>query len=140
MLNARYGKWTVLDPNDYREKILCRCDCGTERMVGRRFLTYGKSKSCGCEQGAFLVGSSWNTEALAPDHSSKVEIGARFGRWTVISETEPRGKRRVALCECDCGTQKWIGTDNLLNKTSRSCGCLRRDAGRAVVKAETHGK
>jgi hypothetical protein len=133
MLNERYGKWTVVDPNDYRDKVLCRCDCGTERMVGRRFLTYGRSKSCGCESGAHLRGKTWNTAALAPEHAIAAVPGARFGRWTVIGDPEPRGKRRVVLCECDCGNQKQVGTDNLLKGTSKSCGCLKRDGARAAL-------
>lgn len=44
---ARFGRWTVLD-SGVRGKALCRCKCGTERLVARGNLTSGQSRSCGC--------------------------------------------------------------------------------------------
>jgi len=54
-LQAKFGRWTVLRkaPPKGRDKLatyFCRCDCGTEREVGRYLLTSGRSKSCGCLQ------------------------------------------------------------------------------------------
>jgi len=52
--NARFGAWTVLSqgPNGVsrRTRWLCRCDCGTERLVSTIHLTRGTSKSCGCKR------------------------------------------------------------------------------------------
>jgi hypothetical protein len=49
----RYGRWVVLQcikKNDInrRTKYLCRCDCGTEKIMFINQLTGGNSKSCGC--------------------------------------------------------------------------------------------
>lgn len=51
----RYGRWLVLsraeDVITRKAKIvcwLCRCDCGTERVVRGASLTNGASASCGC--------------------------------------------------------------------------------------------
>lgn len=52
----RYGKWTVIKSvplektyaNGLRTGWLCRCDCGTERVVTAKSLTSGESHSCGC--------------------------------------------------------------------------------------------
>lgn len=45
------NRWTVLDP-DVREKgrrkYLCRCDCGTERLLGPTDFVQSRTKSCGC--------------------------------------------------------------------------------------------
>lgn len=51
----RYGRWTVLSytgENTSRNncKWLCRCDCGTERVVNQKSLRSGQLKSCGCLQ------------------------------------------------------------------------------------------
>lgn len=57
MTGQKFHRWTVLkrvgtyeSPN--REgttpTYLCRCDCGTERVVIGRNVRYGVSKSCGC--------------------------------------------------------------------------------------------
>lgn len=47
----RFGRWTVI--GDKKRigrgyKVLCRCDCGTERYVNKSDLRLGKSRSCGC--------------------------------------------------------------------------------------------
>lgn len=52
----RYGKWAVIKSvpldktyaNGLRTGWLCRCDCGTERVVTAKSLTSGESRSCGC--------------------------------------------------------------------------------------------
>lgn len=49
-IGKRFGRWIVLDfANDWdNSKFLCRCDCGTEKIVRIYGLLYGRSKSCGC--------------------------------------------------------------------------------------------
>lgn len=47
------GRWTVLRRNDppsrgHRPLYVCRCSCGTERVVQGNHLTEGRTKSCGC--------------------------------------------------------------------------------------------
>lgn len=62
-------------------------------------------------------------------------IGHLFGRWIVIgfSHIRPKQKtrhwRRVWACQCSCEnkTQKAIDEIYLLNKESKSCGCIRND-------------
>ena len=66
-----------------------------------------------------------------------IEIGQRFGRWTVVSEAMP-GRRSSYVCRCDCGTERSVMRQNLLHPTkpSRSCGCGRE---RQLAVATTHG-
>ena len=52
MPGDRFGSWTVLEEagrNGTRKALqyLCKCDCGTERIVWRNNLVRGLSKSCG---------------------------------------------------------------------------------------------
>jgi hypothetical protein len=42
-----YGSWTVVS-QPTGDKWLCRCQCGTEKLVVARTLKSGTSKSCGC--------------------------------------------------------------------------------------------
>lgn len=51
----RFGKWTVLrmavrtaSDGHRRTACVCRCDCGTERVVYAQSLRAGMTKSCGC--------------------------------------------------------------------------------------------
>lgn len=59
-----------------------------------------------------------------------IEVGARFGRLTVI-ETGVyrqgwRNRHRAARCRCDCGQEVVVIDGNLRNGGSRSCGCSKR--------------
>lgn len=55
MTGQRFGKWTVLGmtartstDGHKRTACLCRCDCGTERVVYAQSLRNGQSRGCGC--------------------------------------------------------------------------------------------
>jgi hypothetical protein len=44
-----YNKLTILGfAPDTRDYLLCRCDCGTEKIIHRWNLVRGTTKSCGC--------------------------------------------------------------------------------------------
>ena len=51
-LLQKFGSWEVLERAGNAKSgarlFLCRCQCGTERLVTLHNLTTGKSKSCGC--------------------------------------------------------------------------------------------
>lgn len=50
MIGQHFGRWTVLEDlggKQYR-KLLCQCDCGTQRAVRLSHLRNGSSLSCGC--------------------------------------------------------------------------------------------
>jgi hypothetical protein len=53
-------------------------------------------------------------------------LGQKFARLLVIAEAEPVGvrQRTAWLCQCDCGIQKIIKTEELKNGDTKSCGCL----------------
>ena len=63
LAGQRFGLWTVLhraplkrpDGNRSKNGWLCRCDCGTERVLLTRSLTSGASKSCGCDRTAKVM-------------------------------------------------------------------------------------
>lgn len=60
--------------------------------------------------------------------------GQRFGRLLVISKSSTPYKWR---CKCDCGNKKEINIYSLLNRATKSCGCI------SIEKAKeraTHGK
>ena len=56
----RFGRWLVLERSGTSDnwriehtKWLCRCDCGTERVVPGTILSNGTSTSCGCSKSSF---------------------------------------------------------------------------------------
>lgn len=48
MSDERFGRWTTLLAVGKPYRLLCRCDCGVEKVVSRYHLESGMSKSCGC--------------------------------------------------------------------------------------------
>ncbi len=60
-------------------------------------------------------------------------LGQRFGRLTVISESEARSLHRAWLCVCDCGETTVALQSNLRRGHTQSCGCLASELG------STHG-
>lgn len=121
----RFGRLTALRrvpapegtaPNDY---WLCRCDCGTERVVLASNLIRGHTKSCGCLKQRDLTGQ-------------------RISRLTVLERSDQyttRGKRMVRLwkCQCDCGNITYKATDTLTG--SRNCSCAECAGRRNAAKA-----
>ena len=54
----RFNRWTILSRDETKSRKvrwLCRCECGTERVVRGDQIIAGTSKSCGC----------WNSEKAA---------------------------------------------------------------------------
>lgn len=135
-LEARYGRWTVLDPSiptSAHATVRVLCDCGTLKDVLKRTLTQGRSTSCGCRHRDELKARSEDWVDLAPHRDTEVVRGARFGRWTALTIPygEPGRRDRVASCRCDCGNEKVVVANDLLSGRNKSCGCLRRDTNRA---------
>lgn len=97
LAGQRFGRWTVLDSCEVvggERRWLCRCECGTERLVRERSLLSGGSKSCGC------LTRENSKKAISQDLVGKV-----FGELSVLRETESPQKSGgvVYLCQCACG-------------------------------------
>lgn len=54
-------------------------------------------------------------------------VGKDFGRWTVLEVRRTQNGLRAWLCRCACGTERVVLTASLVNGSSISCGCTRRD-------------
>lgn len=134
----KYGRWTVTETSvkgtkNTPRKVLCRCDCGKEKLVVPSGLINGKSKSCGC------LKAELNPQNGRKTLKHPILSGDRFTRWVVIDATD----RKAILCRCDCGTERTVTSGNLLlgrsdlQKGSRSCGCLKRE--RTSERTFKHG-
>lgn len=62
--------------------------------------------------------------------------GQRFGRLTVISRAENKGRRTCWRCHCDCGNDVVVIAENL-GKNVNSCGCLNCEL--TVQRLTKHG-
>ena len=111
-----FGEWTIIETLG-KGKVLCRCSCGTERVVYKKSLVIGATKSCGCKR----------TENFRRSVTDDL-TGVRFGAWEVIKEL---GSGYVD-CRCDCGTVRRIHKPALKSGATTSCGCESR--GKAASK------
>ena len=62
--------------------------------------------------------------------AKNIKKGQKFGYLTILEELPPSNKKRVFLTQCICGKIKHVRLGNLLNGTTKSCGCM---------KAKKHG-
>ena len=70
-LKPKYNYWTVLKYSHNHQNhsfYLCKCECGTEKLVSGNYLRAGKSKSCGCH--------AWDYA-----HKKKEEFEKKYPNW-----------------------------------------------------------
>lgn len=61
-------------------------------------------------------------------YKEKDFLNKRFSRLLVVSISEPdKYKKTKFLCKCDCGKTSSVLANQLLNKNTKSCGCLREE-------------
>ena len=104
--NERYGRWLVVKPMGFsreerprRSLWLCRCDCGTERVLNSQTLQDNASLSCGCLHKERVSASS-KTHGL-----SRTRL---YKQWTAMKQRceNPKdrgfqlyGGRGIAVCK-----------------------------------------
>jgi len=119
-----FSRYTVLSlepplPTTRGHRWLCRCSCGTEKVVSARSLKAGDAKSCGCLTTPNLTGKTFN-------------------RLTVTGEdTKKKGGKRYWFCQCSCGNTTSVATNDLTSGHTKSCGCMQKELARKANT--THG-
>ena len=126
LTGKQFGYWTVIRRDELarngRARYLCRCKCGSERVVVAKNLKNGSSRSCGCLRS--------ETNSIADDL-----VGRVFGRWTVIASAGRSSNRmKQYLCRCQCGAERIIPGSYLLRGKTKSCGCGRIEAKHKEIK------
>lgn len=124
-IGNRYGKLIVIAQAKERKRNaiqwICKCDCGNEVIVRGADLRAGDVKSCGC---------------LVKERSREVNYkdltNQRFGKLIALEIDEEKSKLNKLLywkCKCDCGNFKSILSQNLINGSTKSCGCIKISSG-----------
>ena len=68
----------------------------------------------------------------------KIQIGHRYGDWTIIGEAQRLGSDLRYLCACVCGNEKMVSAITLRNGSSTNCGCQRRERAPRISDYELH--
>ncbi|MBE6038240.1 MAG: hypothetical protein E7218_03445 [Anaerofustis stercorihominis] len=107
----RFGRWSVVSAEVIDKKVLCRCDCGTERYVLERSLKHGGSQSCGC------LRRERSVEAVSHDLT-----GQTFGELTVLKRLPDTSRGGVRwLTKCSCGNEYEVLGTLLVNGRRTHC-------------------
>lgn len=105
-------------------KWLCQCDCGNEKVVGFSALNNNRTRSCGC---------------LAREKSRDRQLidltGKRFGKLVVLGIDKTVKNKVYWKCQCDCGNEKVVRSDNLTRNVTKSCGCINKTLGYFIDKS-----
>ena len=120
-----FGYWTVIKDSGERTKDrnilwLCKCQCGTEKLVIGSSLTRGLSKSCGC------------LKKINVSQAAKKDLtNQKFGKLTAIRPTEQKTNNGSIIweCLCECGSICYRSTSSLNRKgiINHSCGCYNQE-------------
>lgn len=105
-----FGEWSVLSKID-KDRILCQCSCGTKRILYKKTLTSGRSKSCGCK-------SIKNKNNTMQAKYTKY-LNHTVNEWTILDISDTN----KFVCRCSCGTIREVSKKSIIDGTSKSCGC-----------------
>lgn len=126
-IGNKYGKLTVIAPSDERIRgrvcWICQCDCGNIITVIGTDLRTGRKNDCGC----------------VPHYNFKDETGNKYGKLTVIKQSDKKSTSRAIYwtCQCDCGKIIDVVGKDLRNGKTVSCGCYNQyQKGQTILKNE----
>jgi hypothetical protein len=119
LTGIRFGRLLAVErvKNDNKIYYRCLCDCGSEKLILHSNLINGNSKSCGCTR-----------TPRKPKHVDNIKKGHIFGRYTYTGIYKRNNNRTYFKCLCECGNEKFVRSDALINGTAKSCGCYRDDS------------
>lgn len=107
----------------YQFYYLCRCDCGTEKVIRYSHLKSKRIVSCG--------------KCYKPQEKLvKSLVGVPCGRLMPIERLEGNKYR----CKCECGNEVVVSAGNLRTKNTQSCGCLQKEIASKNAKELNNGK
>lgn len=101
---------------------LCRCTCGTEKVVPSKLLKNGRAVSCGCKKAQIVRSTIERSIERRREMFGTIDlVGKRFGSLTVLERVSCK-HHNMWLCRCDCGKVVTKSSSNLAN-ANPSCGC-----------------
>ena len=127
----KFGRLTVLHrdenkPKGHGKKVywVCQCDCGNIKSVTGDNLKRGAVVSCGCYHKEKM------REMLFKDLT-----GQTVGFLTAIKPLHQHADGTFYWeCQCKCGNIKEVKASYLLDGSVKSCGCIGKSAGEAIIE------
>ena len=131
LIGKRFGRLVVFEKDlNYKNKWLCKCDCGNVTSVFASNLKRGLTQSCGC----------YHKESVSKARLNDL-TGKRFGRLVVLNKTTHNDSIKTFWrCKCDCGNEVDICSSSLITGNTKSCGCLKRELTSKLLSLDLTGK
>jgi len=117
-INSKIGRWFIIKQvesirygHSTATRYLCKCECGTEKIVRATTLRSGRSSQCrNCRDKERYIDIDSMT-------------GTKIGKWLILRgiKNEKRPLQRSLLCKCECGKELIIEATRLKNKKTMSC-------------------
>lgn len=123
-IQDRFGRWLVLERqdlvNDHKQEAwLCRCDCGTERVVRANALQVGghgrPSRSCGCLRYESHNRTHGEGYDKTPEYNSWVMMRNRVNNLNADQFQWYQGREDVQIQICE----GWNSYESFLNSLGR---------------------
>lgn len=124
LVGQKFGEWTVLAfSHKIKKKYgkyyvvhrfwVCRCSCGTMRIIPELRLRYSNSRQCRV---------CYHKSRKIPLTELRKVVGDVYNKWTILdfSHISNEGKA-MYMCQCECGNKKKITLNNLNTGTSKQC-------------------
>lgn len=118
IIGKKYNKLTAIKKiNDGKSdsRYLFKCDCGKEKIILKRNVISGKTKSCGC------ISVEKTINRCFKDITNK-----KHGRLLPLSYFR-KGNKIYWHCLCDCGMTTDVQSSKLISGKIVSCGCYRKE-------------
>ena len=118
-----YERITILSNERVNNKVLCRCECGTEKWINIFNIRNGDVKSCGClkkEKMKLEAKKRFSGKVAA---NFKDYTGNKIGLCIVLNRIHKDCDETWWLLRCECGTEFETRLSNLRRCKYEKCKC-----------------
>lgn len=121
-IGTKVGRWTVVDESVYVQrkrklrKVPCRCECGTEKLIGYHTLRDRGTRGC---------------KLCTRATENSLRVGDVVGEWTLLERLSQRKNNTYFRCRCSCGNEGDINASSLRQGKSKKC----RDCHKTAMRA-----
>jgi hypothetical protein len=120
----RYGRITIIGQKIKNSpKVLCKCDCGKEKMINIYNLKLGDVKSCGCLRKESMTQEAKKRFTGKIPSNAKDYTGMKIGCIFVLDRCKKNSLETEYLVRCDCSEEFLVLSSNLKRSKYKKCIC-----------------
>jgi len=118
-----YGRLTIIDQKRLKRKVLCLCECGTEKWIDIFNIKKGDVLSCGCLKKERMVNEAKKRfTGVSPTNFTDYS-GKEIGVVKVLNRIRHEDEETWYLLKCACGTEFETRISTLRRTLYKKCRC-----------------